>query len=114
MLDQNKTAAISALNDEFRTSLGHKGNGHIVLTAGMTTFSPYDQVMIFKKIKQFEDFTEDNDPHGEHDFGAVIHDGQKIYFKIDYLNINTRYVSVDPADPSITNRIMTIMLSSEY
>jgi hypothetical protein len=27
---------------------------------------------------------EDNDPHGEHDFGAFEHEGQRIFWKIDY------------------------------
>lgn len=114
MQDQNKAAAIAALNDEFRTSFGEKGNGQIVLTTGIRAFSPQDQVLIFHRIKSFSDFTEEDDPYGEHDFGAVIHEGQKIYFKIDYFDTNTRYASADPADPNLTHRVMTILLASEY
>ena len=31
----------------------------------------------------FETFSEDNDPHGQHDFGAFDHAGRRIFWKID-------------------------------
>ncbi|WP_413661945.1 DUF3768 domain-containing protein [Methylocystis iwaonis] len=40
-----------------------------------------DQIAVTTKVMQFEAFTPDNDPHGEHDFGAFDHDGQKIFWK---------------------------------
>jgi Protein of unknown function (DUF3768) len=38
----------------------------------------------------FDAFTTDNDPCGERDFGSFLLDGEKLFWKIDY---------VDKADP---------------
>jgi hypothetical protein len=35
-------------------------------------------------------------------------------WKIDYYDRNFECRSLDPADPRLTRRVMTIMLSSEY
>ena len=37
-----------------------------------------------------------------------------IYFKIEYFDKALTYHSADPADPSITERVITIMLAEEY
>ena len=55
-----------------------------------------------------------NDPHEEHDFGAFDADGQRVFFKIDYFDESLTYHSPDPADPSVTKRVITIMLAEEY
>jgi hypothetical protein len=52
-----------------------------------------------------------NDPHEEHDFGAFEADGHMIYFKIDQ---SMSMHSSDPANPSVTKRVITIMLAEEY
>ena len=62
----------------------------------------------------FDSFTEDNDPHGERDFGAFEHEGQRIFWKIDYYDRALTYGSENPADPQQTVRVLTIMLASEY
>ena len=53
-------------------------------------------------------------PHQEHDFGAFDADGQRVFFKIDYFDESLTYHSPDPADPSVTKRVITIMLAEEY
>ena len=55
-----------------------------------------------------------DDPHEEHDFGAFEVDGNKIFFKIDYYDKTLTYYSPDPSDPSVTERVITIMLAEEY
>ena len=62
----------------------------------------------------FDSFTEDNDPHGEHDFGAFDFKDERIFWKIDYYDAACEYGCEDPADPSKTTRVLTIMLASEY
>ena len=62
----------------------------------------------------FDDFCHANDPHEEHDFGAFDADGHKVFFKIDYFDESLSYHSPDPADPSVTKRVITIMLAEEY
>lgn len=60
---------------------------------------------------------------GEHDMGAldVEIDGpgfgtttERIFFKLDYYDPTLSFLSDDPADPSKTVRVLTIMLASEY
>ena len=65
-------------------------------------------------IAVFDDFCHANDPHQEHDFGAFDADGHRVFFKIDYFDESLTYHSPDPADPSVTKRVITIMLAEEY
>ena len=60
------------------------------------------------------DFNENNDPHGEHDFIIIHHEGKSIYAKFDYYDRSLEYGSPDPTDLSKTRRVLTIMLASEY
>lgn len=66
-------------------------------------------------MREFSEFSEDNDPYGEHDFGAFDIEGAgKIFWKIDYYNRTMDGGSDDPDDPGKTTRVLTIMLASEY
>ena len=65
-------------------------------------------------METFNDFTADNDPHGERDFGAFEHNGSRIFWKIDYYAPYLEHCSENPADASQTVRVLTIMLASEY
>lgn len=76
--------------------------------------APADQAAIREKVETFNDFGPDNNPHGERDFGAFEHKGQRIFWKIDYYDRTLTQGSEDPADPSQTVRVLTIMLASEY
>ncbi len=46
--------------------------------------------------------------------GRSMPRAKKIFFKIDYFEKSLTYHSPDPADPSITERVITIMLAEEY
>ena len=59
-------------------------------------------------------FLKDNDPHGEHDFGALEYLGQNLFWKIDYYAPDMLHGSEDPSDIAKTVRVLTIMLASEY
>ena len=65
-------------------------------------------------VAQFDDFTENNDPHGEHDFGAFEFNGYKCFWKIDAYDPHYLMASDDPTDLSKTNRVLTIMLAEEW
>lgn len=60
------------------------------------------------------EFCTDNDPYGEHDFGAFEHGSETIGWKIDAYDRSLHYGSPDPADPSVTTRVLTILLMSEW
>jgi Protein of unknown function (DUF3768) len=60
------------------------------------------------------DFCHANDLYEEHDFGSFEIDGHKLFFKIDYYDKSRSYHSPDSSDPSVTERVITIMLAEEY
>ena len=102
---------IRDLNDAFRTTFQ---GGKVTVTATIAAMNEGKQADIFTTVKTFSDFTPDNDPHGEHDFGSFELDGEKFFWKIDYYDPALEYGSEDPSDPLITTRVLTIMLASEY
>ena len=103
------TDKIRALNDELRTRF--KG-GKIATTPGVLALG--DLPAILKQLREFSDFTSGNDPHHEHDFGAFKHDGQLLFWKIDYYDPELMMGSPDPAEPALTARVLTLMLAEEY
>jgi hypothetical protein len=100
---------IRELNDQFRQSMR---GGQLMLTRGIAGRSDTD--VILDQVRRFTTFSQDNDPHGEHDFGAFDHRGDKIFWKIDYYDLALAQGSDDPADPSVTTRVLTVMLADEY
>lgn len=105
------TKQIAHLNDVFRnTFIG----GRVVMTDGIRDLPEEDQEEIITKVRTFKDFSPDNDPYGEHDFGAFDYNGNKIFWKIDYYDLTFTYGSENPANPKQTRRVLTIMLAEEY
>ena len=109
--DPKTTAAIRDLNDRFRTTLS---GGRVLMTSGVAALDVETTARVLTAVRTFQAFTEDNDPWGEHDFGAIDVDGNKVFFKIDCLCPTCEMASEDAADPAKTVRVMTIMLASEY
>jgi hypothetical protein len=105
------TDRIRALNDELRRNLP---NGHAVMTTGIAALGAEAVARIVKTIAVYDDFCHANDPYEEHDFGSFETDGAVIFFKIDYFDKDLAYHSPDPTDPSVTERVITIMLAEEY
>ena len=106
----SKTQAIASLNDLCRSAMGE--GGRIVQTSGINALSLEDQLAIRQRVEKYE-FTFDNDPYGERNFGAFQHKGRKIFWKIDYYDNSLSQGSEDPSDPKQTTRVLTIMLASE-
>ncbi|MDP2356218.1 MAG: DUF3768 domain-containing protein [Beijerinckiaceae bacterium] len=106
-----RAARIRDLNDAFRTNL--KG-GQIIITDGVAARGLAFHQEVFLKLRGFDSFEAQNDPYGEHDFGALTVRGKKVFFKIDYYDRTMQYGSDDPADAAVTTRVLTIMLAEEY
>jgi hypothetical protein len=107
----SQTAQICALNDRLRHNLS---TGVAVITPGIAALGPEAVARIVKTISVFDDFCHANDPYKEHDFGSFEAEGESVFFKIDYYDRSLSAHSPDPSDPSVTKRVITIMLAHEY
>ncbi len=106
-----KVTTIRRFNDELRqTFVG----GAVMLTPSVVALGSKAQKAIVAKVRAFDAFDEGNDPFGEHDFGAFEYEGEKVFFKIDYYNREMTWGSENPADPTVTTRVLTIMLAVDY
>lgn len=95
------------LNDIFRKSLGMTGAGRVVMTSGVDGLPDEVKTKVLLAVRDFDSFEEGDDPYGEHDFGVIEFDGQKIYWKIDYYDESFEF-------GGDANRLLTILLASEY
>jgi hypothetical protein len=106
-----KTARIRELNDQLRC----KGlGGRVVITRGIEALGVHGVRNVLTAVARFDDFTEDNDPWGEHDCAVLTVDGRRMIFKVDYFDRDLRWHSPDASDPAVTERVLTIMLSEAY
>jgi hypothetical protein len=103
------TCKVRALNDAFRQTFS---GGRIVATVGIANRSDLPEIV--SRVRRFTEFTEENDPYGEHDFGAFDHAGESFFWKIDYYGCQLSCGSEDPSNPDTTTRVLTIMLAEEY
>ena len=104
--------AIRELNDRFRRE--GRGNGTVVVTSSVRALGQDFLQRAFQAVRDFDRFSEDNDPWGEHDYGAVEIDGEKVFWKLDYYDPTLTRGSENPANEAVTHRVLTIMLASEY
>src|SRR5215831_10955853 len=114
----DKSEHIRILNDAFRTDLVAIGlaliSNKLFITRGVADCGNAFIDRAVEAVREFSDFTEDNDPHGEHDFGSFELDGIKLFWRIDYYDQNLDTGSPDPADHTVTRRVLTILLAEEY
>ena len=125
---REQTVRIARLNDLARSAIGVACTA--VATVGFRSLPEADQSRVRELIETFDAFDEDNDPHGERDFGTIyqLADGrwtterprlrederERVFWKLDYYDRQMRFASEDAANPAITRRVLTIMLSDEY
>ena len=78
---------IRDLNDLFRRepgALGVKvGLDKLVITRGVATHGNAFVDRAVRAVRDYADFSEDNDPYGEHDFGRFALDDAELLWKID-------------------------------
>ncbi len=104
---------VRELNDAFRRT-GPAAGGRWLLTQGILGLGAGFVARAVGAVQGFAGFDGDNDPHGEHDFGSVDVCGTKLFWKIDYYDLDLEFGSEDPADTAITTRVLTIRLAEEY
>tara|TARA_R110000787_G_C13433886_1_gene445768 strand:+ start:151 stop:561 length:411 start_codon:yes stop_codon:yes gene_type:complete len=125
---REQTTRVARLNDLARRAMGVACTA--VATAGFRSLPDADQSCVRELIETYDAFTEDNDPHGERDFGSIYQllDGswtterprsqederERVFWKLDYYDRNLEFASEDAANPAVTRRVLTIMLSDEY
>ena len=107
------TEKIAHLNDKARKGL-LPGSTKVLLTREVTALPEDVLERLVGAVKTFDAFSEDNDPYGERDFGAVELEGERYFWKIDYYDRSLRFGAEDPCDISETVRVMTLMHASEY
>jgi hypothetical protein len=105
-------AKIRALNDAFRRDWA--GKGRVYVTRGVAALPAEEQAVILAHVRAFDDFSAENDPYGEHDFGSFERGGKTIFWKIDCYDRELTWASSNAADPSVTERVLTVMLAEEY
>jgi len=114
MTDKTETSravTIARLNDQLRTT---GTGGSIVITTNLRNVTGFDASLLVKALADYDGFDADNDPHGERDFGDLTLFGENLLFKIDYYDKDLTYGSDDPADPAVTQRVLTVMLARDW
>ena len=119
VFDLTRAQAIAAKNDAFRRSLftGQTQGvptGHVFMTRGIAAKSAAFRCYALRAVALQTTFTEDDDPHAEHDFGAVTIEGQTVWWKIDLYDQSLTYGTDDPLDDIKTSRVLTVLFPSEY
>ena len=125
---RERTARIARLNDRARQAMGLACTA--IATVGFRSLPEADQSCVRELIETYDAFDEDNDPHGERDFGTIyqLGDGywtterprrrederERVFWKLDYYDRDLRFASEDAANPAFTRRVLTIMLADEY
>jgi hypothetical protein len=113
---KSRTATIARLNDDARLGLDRRAR--IMFTRNcLETFriSQKDhpaiiQAQLLAAFRRCE-FAADSP---EHDFASILFQERKVWLKIDYYDLGCEYGSEDPADSSITTRVVTILLPEDY
>jgi len=110
-MPEPNVAKIRALNDRARQSFT---GCRVAITAGIATLGHDAVYAIFDLVKAYDDFTPNNDPYGEHDFGSLYWGEHQVFWRLDYYDLDFTLHSPDPADETVTARVLTVMLAEEY
>ena len=103
--DVTRVKRIARLNDEYR-----KTRQGFMLTRGVLALP--DIAEVIDTVRDFNKFSEDNDPYEEHDFGSFTCFGEKLFWKIDYYD-EALDLWADPLSVECC-RVLTVMLAEEY
>ena len=102
---------IAALNDAVRQTFT---GCRVTITPGIQALGDDALRGILRSVHLFNEFTSDNDPYGEHDFGSFTYADHQVFWKFDYFDVDLTMHSPDPIDPTVTVWVPTVMLAEEY
>lgn len=107
---------IRDLNDRFR-----KGDlsvpGHKLITRDLINTLADENIgmeLLWPLISEYDEFNAENDPHGEHDFGQFNLNDHKCFWKIDVMDPSLELAPLDPTDPTLSVRVLTVMLATDW
>lgn len=115
MTDQ--LSRIADLNDRCRHGLDH--HARILITASClaalaagsgSAAKILAQATVMAAVRRYVFRPEDG---AERNRGELLVAGEIVRFKIDYYDLSLEWGSEDPADPSVTTRVMKIMLPED-
>lgn len=108
---KTRLRASENLTTHFRKTFA---GGKMVMSTSVAALPEMVRASALTKVAEFNDFTPENDPHGEHDFFNFEHCNRTFFWKCDYYNTDMDAGSEDPADPEKTSRVGTLMLAEDY
>lgn len=120
-----RPSLVAVQNDAFRRRLGpvlvgsDLVNGQTVVTPGIAALRSDEMALVLRAVQRADDFTPDNDPDGQHDYGVVEiqvpgREPVKAFWKIDLYDPAYEDGPDDAADVRNVRRVLTMMLPSEY
>ena len=100
---------VAPTNDRIRRSIPAVPPPHrLVATATVAALPAHVFHQILLAIRDFDQFTVDNDPYAEHDLGRVDVAGESFIWKVDY------YDDAFEFHRENGNRLITVMSADEY
>ena len=109
--EAKRIGMIASLNDQLRTT---GSGGNVMITQNLRRVTGFDSNVLADALGNDGGFGDGNDPYGERDFGTLTLWGYDLIWKIDYYDKALKFGSEDPADPSVTHRVLTVMLASDW
>jgi hypothetical protein len=77
---QTTADRVRVLNDNFRSTFV---GGRVLMTQGVNALPIDTKARVILAVQHFGQFSADNDPHLEHDFGSFEVEGETYFWKID-------------------------------
>ena len=109
---EKQSAIIAQINDHFRR--GDNSLGHWTLEASVEAMPQDKKQALIQAVRNYDNFTQDNDPYGEHDFGIIHQEGTEYFWLIDCYDQDRRYLATDPSDIQATTRVLVLTKAEEY
>lgn len=108
---------IRSLNDRLRKVMPTTKDT-ILFVGDLSAEDVVIQTQVYSAVRAFDAFTEDNDPHGEHDCASLTveinGEPRACMFKIDYYDQAMQFHSPDASDQELTRRVMSILYAVDY